>query len=349
MRHRFGVWPSGPDPVEPGSGQKVRSDELGVVSVEERAHRLQITARGRMDRLDQPVRLRSHHEEIACDPAAPFQYVWGVPRGTKTAPPASTPSSSAPTRKPREPSRTYHASSSSRWRWSGATGRDGSTRPRPSTPRGRTSRRVPRAPLRRDAPRSPEEAREAAVLEDAAVRLAVGAVGDRVLLEVDPPERGAAASAGLAEAAVDEVDVPRRPSRAREARARGSDPPRSRSRAGRSRHRRAASRSRTARVVPARGSRSRVPCRCRRARAGLGAEGGAGAARGRGSRRSAFRDSAERVRAEMGELRIERRPASAATRLRASSCPASVRTSSPPSAKRSRNIGVFGPFAPAAR
>src|SRR5262249_28059792 len=53
---------------------------------------------------------------------------------------------------------------------------------------------------------SSQQAREPAVLEHAALGLADRAVVDRVLLEVDARERGAAAPARLAEAVVDAVD-----------------------------------------------------------------------------------------------------------------------------------------------
>src|SRR4051794_7019433 len=53
----------------------------------------------------------------------------------------------------------------------------------------------------------PQQAREAAVLEDPAARLAGGAVEDRVLVVVDARERRAADVAGLAEPVVDPVGL----------------------------------------------------------------------------------------------------------------------------------------------
>src|SRR4051794_4310451 len=51
-----------------------------------------------------------------------------------------------------------------------------------------------------------EQARQAAVLEDAAAGLTAGAVVDRVLLVLDAGDRGLADEAGLAELVVDAVD-----------------------------------------------------------------------------------------------------------------------------------------------
>ena len=56
----------------------------------------------------------------------------------------------------------------------------------------------------------------------------------------------------------------------------------------------------------------------------------------------------ERVRPEVGEVLLELPGETSHTPARFF-LPASVSTSSPPSAKRKRNIGVFGPFAPGAR
>ena len=56
----------------------------------------------------------------------------------------------------------------------------------------------------------------------------------------------------------------------------------------------------------------------------------------------------ERVRPEVGEVVVELRRVTSQTPARFF-LPASVRTSSPPPVKRSRNIGVFGPFAPGSR
>src|SRR4051812_17921139 len=96
------------------------------------------------------------------------------------------------------------AASASCWRSTSGSpsARRSSSEPRASRrlwPRGEASaRNERRAPL-------PEQAREAPVLEDAAARLAARAVVDRVLLEVDLRERGAADVAGLAEPPVDAV------------------------------------------------------------------------------------------------------------------------------------------------
>ena len=56
-------------------------------------------------------------------------------------------------------------------------------------------------------PGSAQKPREAAVLEDAPTGLALRAVVDRVLLEVDAQDRAAALRTRLAEAVVDDVDV----------------------------------------------------------------------------------------------------------------------------------------------
>ena len=53
--------------------------------------------------------------------------------------------------------------------------------------------------------------------------------------------------------------------------------------------------------------------------------------------------SAERLRAEVGELRFARRAGDSSHTPARFFDPASVRTSSPPPWKRSRKAGVFGP------
>ena len=80
-----------------------------------------------------------------------------------------------------------------------------------------------------------EQARQPPVLEHAAAGLALRAVVDRVLLEVDARDRRAADVAGLAELVVDAVRRSRRSRRARAARARARAPRRSRRRAARPR------------------------------------------------------------------------------------------------------------------
>ena len=179
--------------------------------------------------------------------------------------------------------------------------------------------------------------------------LAVRAVVDRVLLEVDPRERRAAVRARLAEPVVDAVDG--RVRRALRAAARG----RARARCGSRPARRSISSS-SSWVESAYGeSRADVEdlVRPRAAdagdqRAGRAAASAAAASRRRGSA-PASRRRACRPRGRGARAPPRARRAAAARRPRASSRPPSVRTSSPPSAKRSRNIRRLRPLLARAR
>jgi len=73
-----------------------------------------------MDLLDQLGDPRGHHEEVLslALPGVPERV--GMARRANTADPGEASISSSPSRKPSVPDRTYHASSSPRWTWSGA-------------------------------------------------------------------------------------------------------------------------------------------------------------------------------------------------------------------------------------
>ena len=189
-----------------------------------------------------------------------------------------------------------------------------------------------------------EEAREAPVLQGAAAGLALRAVVDRVLLEVDAGERRPAAGAWLAEAVVHAIHLAVLP--AVEAQL---EPPcelvpdRRREPLGLllvDLRRELVGRE----PSPPRGSRSPRRARSRRSAAGRGAASAAAA--------SPTRGSARRLRSRAGRPpgRDARAPRAAASGRSSHTParffePASVSCSSPPSAKRSRNIGVFAPFA----
>ena len=188
--------------------------------------------------------------------------------------------------------------------------------------------------------------REPPVLEHAAAGLALGAVVDRVLLEVDPGRAGCdsastARRAGRGRGRWRRSPAPCEPELEPAGELvtdRGREPlglllgELGRERVGRERG-------------PYAGSRSPRRARCRRSPAGRAGASAAGASRRRGSAR-ASRPSGRRPRGRddaSSAASASGRSSQTPARFR---LPASVSTSSPPSSKRRRKTGVFGPCSP---